>query len=647
MSSKTHNGRFLLGPWTIEPLSGSVIGPKGEIQHLEPKVMQVFACLAENPNDVVTRGQRLDVAWHGSSNADEQLTRAIGVLRRAFHDDPGNPKYIATVPKQGYRLNHEVRRLGRSSRVKSVAPFESIARFNGRNLGLFALALLVLALAYVAFNVDAVEPTLELAIADGPSIAVLPFVNMSEDPDNEYFSDGMTEDVIYLLSKIPDMKVIGRTSSFAFKGKNEDLRSIGQELGVNTLLEGSVRRSGDNVRIVAQLIDARDGTHIWSEAYERRLNDVFTVQHDIASAVIDAIEIHAGPVPQRHLPTVNWEAYRAFLQARAAGNRLEWRVAADLLDDALRIDPDFAEAYELLAFCYFHMTSSDLDSGLAQQRAHEAAEHAIALDAELVLAQAIYRTGDVGASSTVKFVEAMDWAYKAQPSNPFVLDSYYYILVYVGYFERALQVAEEYARIEPLSLDANLDLFSAYYIAGRTNEAMQTLDFIYEMGWEPNNWRWTIAGIRLFEGDDEGAVVDFEAPLIDFGHADTAWVSEILSTSDDPALSLATLDQRFPQIANSLGTEDPYNLSAALVMWYLYFGHLDRFYELILAENPQVGTWSDADEQIWHGHLLRRTGFTEHPDYLNFARSIGIVETWDNLGPPDYCTSIGGRWHCD
>ena len=152
------------------------------------------------------------------------------------------------------------------------------------------------------------------------SIAVLPFVNMSSDPEQEHFSDGLSEEILNLLAKVPELKVIGRTSSFAFKGKNEDLRVIGQTLGVTTVLEGSVRKSGDRVRVTAQLIDVSDGSHLWSETYDRTMTDIFAIQDDVAAAIIDALQIHVGTKPTRGRPTDNIEAYALFFQARVSLN---------------------------------------------------------------------------------------------------------------------------------------------------------------------------------------------------------------------------------------------------------------------------------------------------------------------------------------
>jgi DNA-binding winged helix-turn-helix (wHTH) protein len=202
MSSKFLQG-FRLGPWTVEPLRGAVTGPNGETQHLEPKVMDVFVCLAEHVNQIVTRKQLLDTAWNGSTGSDEQLTRAIGELRRVLHDSPGNPKYIETIPKRGYRLIEEVRFAGRSKADSTVIVSESAARFSGRKLGFVAVTLLALVFFYIVTSKTSIDSTQDGTSAGDKSIAVLPLVNLSHDPDTEYFSDGLSGDILNLLAKVP------------------------------------------------------------------------------------------------------------------------------------------------------------------------------------------------------------------------------------------------------------------------------------------------------------------------------------------------------------------------------------------------------------------------------------------------------------
>jgi TolB-like protein/Tfp pilus assembly protein PilF len=204
----------------------------------------------------------------------------------------------------------------------------------------------------------------------GKSVAVLPFVNMSSDPEQEYFSDGISEEIINILAQIPSLKVPGRTSTFTFKGKNEDLRSIGQKLSVNTILEGSVRSAGNRIRITAQLINVQDGFQIWSEKYERILTDVFEVQDEIAATIVKKLQITldghlAAPRSREH--TDNIEAYKYYLKGRALAYKRGRFIleAKTIFEKAIEIDPEYALAYAGLAdtytmICYFGLSDPDL-----------------------------------------------------------------------------------------------------------------------------------------------------------------------------------------------------------------------------------------------------------------------------------------------
>ena len=221
---------------------------------------------------------------------------------------------------------------------------------------------------------------------------------MSPDPDQEYFSDGLSEEILNLLAKIDGLKVIGRTSSFAFKGKNEDLRNIGKALGVTTVLEGSVRKSGDRVRVTAQLIDVSDGSHLWSDTYDRTLTDIFAVQDDVAASIIDALQIHISTTPTRGRPTESSEAYTYFLSARSALNRTESADALQSAQKAVGLDPLFAEAYELLALAYWSSNGASLDATQSQRGTNDAAAKALAIDPSLFFAQALLVESDYGFS---------------------------------------------------------------------------------------------------------------------------------------------------------------------------------------------------------------------------------------------------------
>ncbi len=224
-----------------------------------------------------------------------------------------------------------------------------------------------------------------------PSIAVLPFANMSQNADDEYFSDGLAEEIINALVQVPGLKVIARTSAFAFKGKNEDIRKIAETLGVTNVLEGSVRRAGPRIRVTAQLIHARDGTHLWSQRYDRELADIFAVQDEIAAAIADALKLKLSPAPERRMPSL--PAYEAYLRYRY----YQWRFtpedsqrSRESLEQALALDPGFALPYVGLADYHLALAAvGGLPSREAMPRARELALRALEIDPDLAEAHAM------------------------------------------------------------------------------------------------------------------------------------------------------------------------------------------------------------------------------------------------------------------
>jgi len=247
---------------------------------------------------------------------------------------------------------------------RDVDRSQSITTQTGRKLDFVIIFVLIMALGYFAYDKFALEAERSAAatstVAEAGSvppepetvdrsIAVLPFVNMSDDSGNEYFSDGISEEILNALAKVKELKVAGRTSSFAFKGKNQDLRQIGDTLGVEHILEGSVRKSGTRIRITAQLIQVDDGFHLWSDSYDRELTDIFAIQDEIASAILVQLKAHLlEEEPQIASTRTNSEAYDLYLLSRQrmyerSGPNIQ--NAADLLDRAIALDPEYAPAY--------------------------------------------------------------------------------------------------------------------------------------------------------------------------------------------------------------------------------------------------------------------------------------------------------------
>jgi TolB-like protein len=538
----------------------------------------------------------------------------------------------------------------------------SISAHTGRKLDRMIMVVLALALGYFAFDKFVLSESREATLVEkarqegraeaniesygDQSIAVLPFVNMSDEPANEYFSQGLSEEILNLLAKIPDLKVIGRTSSFAFKGSNKDLRIIGETLGVKTLLEGSVRKSGERVRVNAQLINAADGSRIWSETYDRTMTYIFALQDDVAAAIINALKIHVGNTPTRGRPTENPEAYALFLKARVAANEFDMQDAETLLLKAIELDPNFAEAYELLSFVYWVIPSgtSVLES---QRRMGEVAAQAIALDPDLVLARTYYDIAKPGPGIRLRTIAAFERAARERPYDPSILEGFTFLLTEFGYLQEAVAVAEQYLVLDPLAELANYHWPLTLYAFGRTEEAVAALEFANHSDFAPHLYRWAIEGVNLVENRTEITNAHLESWLNLNDYPNPTWFRELVSGARDPVTGQAYLDSRIPQIVSDLRKVDDFDWHNGLISLYLYFGYLDRYYELVLATDPVDTTWHPAGAHLWRSAIFRRLGSTAHPKYVEFAEMMGVIDIWEKRGPPDFCEKVDRRWDCE
>jgi TolB-like protein/Tfp pilus assembly protein PilF len=324
------------------------------------------------------------------------------------------------------------------------------------------------------------SPPVEATATDLRSIAVLPFADMSPGKDQEYFTDGLTEELLNSLAKIPELRVTGRTSSFQFKGRNEDMRTIGQKLNVATLLEGSVRKSGDHVRITVQLVKVSDGFHLWSESYDRKLDDIFSVQDDISRAVAGALQVtllgrKAGtPAPAA-------EAYNQVLQARhllkkpTEENR---RKARELLQGVLARDPKYAEAWvDLSVVCNrdFEQEETIEARNEALRNQQDALEHALGLDPDMADAHARLARVHRLRWDFVAAEREMKRALELAPGDVGVLGVAAGFASMLGRFDEAIALQKRAQEMDPLSNSGAYNLAFRYLSAGRTSEAEATL----------------------------------------------------------------------------------------------------------------------------------------------------------------------------
>jgi adenylate cyclase len=293
------------------------------------------------------------------------------------------------------------------------------------------------------------------------SIAVLPFVDMSKEGDQEYFADGISEEILNVIVRIPTLQVAGRTSSFSFKGKNEDLRDIGESLGVNHILEGSVRRSNTTLRITAQLIRSEDGFHLWSETYDREIADIFDIQDEIAQKVADQLVISMGlelktQTPNRTADLVVYEDYLKAKQLYVKRGRENLDKALALVNEATTRDPEYAPAWTLKAYIlgvyaeYVSEAEALKNSSKWDAEAMYASEKALALDPNSAEAFATLATGYFNSFDFIQAFENFNRAVELAPDNPIILDTMAQKALDVGYFEKAKTLSEKAVSIEPL-----------------------------------------------------------------------------------------------------------------------------------------------------------------------------------------------------
>ena len=414
-------------------------------------------------------------------------------------------------------------------REKEVARAQSITPVTGRKLDFMIIGLLAAALAWFAWDrfgprqetptstvAESVTPAPVDAAAEpaDPSIAVLPFVNMSSDPEQDYFSDGLSEELLNLLAKVPQLQVAARTSSFSFKGQNLEIREIAQKLGVAHVLEGSVRKSGDQVRITAQLIRADNGFHLWSETWDRTLENIFTIQDEIAAHVVEALRVTLlGETPT--VAETDTEAYQLFLQGRhfalqRSGASLA--KAIELFRQAVAIDPDYAPAWGELAYAtlwYAGIGGMPIEEG--NRLGNEAIEGALAADPELALAHLsrglnrVYYQFDFPAG-----IADFQRAWELEPGNALVVGSLASGHRVMGRFNEALELARMSVRLDPVLPEAHDALGHMNFVMRRWDEAEAAYLEVLELSpaFTPGHMR--LGRVYLARGEPERALAQMQ-----------------------------------------------------------------------------------------------------------------------------------------
>ena len=504
---------FRIGDWTVEPLKGVVTGPDRNPRHLQPKVMDVLVCLAAQADEPVTRNELLTEVWGRNAVSDEPLTHAIGELRRALQDDRRNPTYIETIPKRGYRLICSVEFIQSASEGRRIGLRLGERLRTGRRRYVAILTILILSAITATYLVyrptphDALplaEQTVEDAIHAQPSplsIAVLPFATTGELPDDEYFADGLTEEVLNALSQVPELQVIARTSSFFFKNKNIPVPDIAGSLNVANVVEGSVRREGQEIRITVQLVRASDGIHLWSESYERAIVDQLDVQVDIAEKIAGALGVLLDADARQLMLSAGindveaFIAYQKGLEAYATAHVGPdsavpgLTVANSYFDKALEANPNLAALRILRADRAVHILQTFFVEDHKEKYAGEAKAASAALQNELELA---WRKSMPGNQRDILNLERMlasdDWRglqdviAEAMLSGKCPRTNLTHEITAFGWAKQVAAKLQETLACNPMDTEAIMRLAPTLVWDGRADEALALLDHAEDNG---------------------------------------------------------------------------------------------------------------------------------------------------------------------
>ena len=464
---------FSVGDWLIEP-DLDRISRKSESASLRPQVMELLVFLARQGGQVARTEDILDKLWAGKFVTDGTLYNCVSELRQALANGETGQEYVETIPKKGYRLvapvtgldeslNHDESRADRAaSKLRFAIVFST-------------LVLLAIAASWIVYDGDG-----RLSVA-GNSIAVLPFIDLSASKDQEYFGDGVAEEILNVLAQVKGLRVTARTSSFQFKTQNLDVRAIGESLDVAAVLEGSVRKSGDTLRVTAQLVSTEDGFHLWSKTYERLPEDIFAVQDEIAASIVVGMREHFGlaadvAAPASRIVTAAG-SYDLYLQGLYHLNNLFKPgqehinldgpgAALDFFNRATDADPNFAPAWAGKARALQFLAMVDKISGHeARPRIAEYITKALELGPNIAEVQ--FAAGDM-ADGWKASLEHYDRAIEINPNYGEAHASRARALRKLSRYRESFDAAEMAFRIDPLSMWTADEALNVHFFQGKT-----------------------------------------------------------------------------------------------------------------------------------------------------------------------------------
>jgi TolB-like protein/Tfp pilus assembly protein PilF len=611
------------GEFCIDPVDERLWRGNSPIK-LGNKAFCVLLLLARNPDRLITKDELFETVWDGTLVSESALTSVIKELRRALGDDTRSPLFIESVYGRGYRFIAATE--AAPNPVEIPVPPASLP---------------------VASPSPAAEP------AGGPSVAVLAFANLTGDPANDYLSDGIAEEIITTLSRASNLKVPARTSSFAYRGRNLDARTIGRELGVSTILEGSVRLGGNRVRIGAQLIEASSGFHLWAQSYDRVLDDLLALQDDIASAVATALQAKLGaasaPAPDR-------EAYHLYLQANMLSAKLTRESlgrALELYDRSISRDPGFARPRAGLArtlMLAVAMGFLPLDRRL---EAKERVEEAIQLDPSHGLPYAVRSVLDVMTGRWLDAEANFRTALELDPREPSIPDAIaLHLLAPCGHLRRAYERACQAIDLAPATDYLRLNCAGFALLSGQVDEAEAQFESAARLGVSQRSlftvMKAELAGARGRTEEAATTLTQVLAAVEPLRLAGADQLCELVPPSlagrADPAAASAAIALLVERTSQDNGIWRFLGTAGLLVRWQVRLGALDAAFAIM---DRMVEAWRRSGylssmnlNQLWWAEMRP---FREDPRFQDLVEQLGLMSFWKTHGPPDGHRLKGGK----
>lgn len=601
---------FRLGPWTIVPENGE-ISDGAQAHRLEPKVMDVLTSLARHAGTLVTKQTLIDEVWNGRAVTDEVIARCISALRTHLGDDHKAPSYIETLPKRGYRLLAAVEPLHAEAPIS--APEVTGSRRRGSYL---LLAVAVIAIGYLAVRLLSPAPQPEAF----ESVAVLPFTNLSASPD-QYLADGVTEELTYTLTQLPDLKVAARTSAFQFRDTALDVREIGRRIEVDGIIEGSVRREKDRLRVTAQFADTRTGYQLWAVTFDGSVQDVFRLQRQVAERVRDSIRGNGrAPEPNSVTEPANFAAYDLYLRGRYALNRRgadSLERAAGLFREAIALDPGYGPAYLELANALSLLPSYSSEHGDSMyEDATRIANNGVQADPSISEAAAALQ-GYIH-NKRGEWLEA-DRAYQTALRAHHVESTthqwYSNMLASVGRMEEALEQAQRARRLDPLSPVVMSRLAMTSLWNNDLKAAERQFTVANELGIKSRLHLESQLLLMIREGRLDEARLLARDP--ESGTA-PEWLEALLDCLGSGAHCDVT--------EAALKSDEAVSARVQLVAWAL-LGRLDKVGEIAGRLEQDIGAFET--ELLFIAEL---EGFRRLPQFQRLLEAIGISDYWEQIG---------------